>query len=433
MINTTDAIGISESYSLKSQKKYGIIDGMHMHGDLIGWDDEKGIHSWQPTPLERFPQTKEDLTESWIGYAFNSKLSASLPLDRPIPTNLAPKACPGVISDSKKEMINSNNIDYDSLRGSVVIVFHNEDLSVLLRSVQTILNRTPEHMLREIILVDDDSNGTTHPWLKDELDYHLQFLPKTRVRRLDERHGLMMARVAGAEWARSEILIFFDSHIEVSDDWYFPLIAPIIKDPKTITVPAIPGIDNESFKHSPSGITGMSHTWTLGQFHTSDKTKAPHENQLSPAMAGGLFATNRHFFMDQLGGYDSEMRLYGGEEFELGFKAWMCGGQIMVVPCSRVYHIFRTNKHWSGQVYKVPGHEIHRNKRRVAWVWMDEYKELALSQIGDIQKSNPIGDMENQVKIRETCNNGKPSKTFKWYMENVATMIWAPTVEELVS
>ena len=42
---------------------------------------------------------------------------------------------------------------------SVIFIFVNEALSVLLRSVHTVIQRTPAHLLREVILVDDHSSS----------------------------------------------------------------------------------------------------------------------------------------------------------------------------------------------------------------------------------------------------------------------------------
>ena len=52
----------------------------------------------------------------------------------------------------------------------------------------------------------------------------------------------------------------------------------------------------------------------------------------------------------------------------------MCGGQILIVTCSRVGHVFRKTSpySWPGGVARI----INHNTQRIVEVWMDDYKDF---------------------------------------------------------
>lgn len=95
---------------------------------------------------------------------------------------------------------------------SIVIVFYNEAWSVLVRTVHSILDRTPPELIEEIVLVDDCS---TLAHLKTQLDDYFRPLQKVRIVRAKQRQGLIRARILGAKSAKAEILTFVDAHCEV--------------------------------------------------------------------------------------------------------------------------------------------------------------------------------------------------------------------------
>ena len=121
---------------------------------------------------------------------------------------------------------------------SVVICFHNEAWSVLLRTVHSVIDRSPPHLLKEIVLVDDFSDMGIHtPFIRFLLlvfshfvislknaehvkgpleDYMAQY-PKVKIVRLPKREGLIRARLLGLEHSTAPVVTYLDSHCECTE------------------------------------------------------------------------------------------------------------------------------------------------------------------------------------------------------------------------
>ncbi|CAH1724071.1 unnamed protein product [Aphis gossypii] len=332
---------------------------------------------------------------------FNALLSDSISVNRSIP-DIRHKLCRFKKYNSKLPTV------------SIVVPFHNEHFSTLLRTVYSVLNRSPKSLLKEIILVDDSSTKAS---LKKPLDHFISnnLGHIVQIIRLKKRQGLIRARLAGARKATSEILIFLDSHTEANVNWLPPLLEPITEDYRTCVCPFIDVIAFETFEYraQDEGARG-AFDWEFFYKRLPllpEDLLYPTKPFRSPVMAGGLFAISAKWFWE-LGGYDPGLDIWGGEQYELSFKIWQCGGTILDAPCSRVGHIYRKFAPFPNPGI---GDFVGKNYRRVAEVWMDEYAEYLYLRRPHYRKID-TGDITKQKNIRRNLN----CKSFKWYMHEVA-------------
>lgn len=148
---------------------------------------EKGL----PHYLTQDQQNDADQSET--EYGMNAACSDEISLDRSI-------------LDTRLEECKHWDYPVDLPSTSVIIVFHNEAWSVLLRTVHSVLNRSPKSALKEILLVDDFSDKEN---LKSKLeDYIEQFNGKVRLIRNSQREGLIRTRSRGAQEATGEVIVF---------------------------------------------------------------------------------------------------------------------------------------------------------------------------------------------------------------------------------
>uniref|UniRef100_A0ABI7ZUN5 Glycosyltransferase 2-like domain-containing protein n=1 Tax=Felis catus TaxID=9685 RepID=A0ABI7ZUN5_FELCA len=351
-------------------------------------------------PGKDFNYSSSEFVDGFLKYGFNTVLSKSLGSEREVP-------------DTRNKKCFQKHYPANLPTASVVVCFHNEEFSALFRTMFSVVNLTPRHFLEEIILVDDMSDSDD---LKEKLDHHLEvFRGKIKLIRNKKREGLIRSRMIGASRASGDVLVFLDSHCEVNKVWLEPLLHAIAKDPKMVVCPLIDVIDSVTLEYWPSPVVRGAFNWHL-QFkwdnvfsYEMDGPEGPTLPIRSPAMAGGIFAINRHYFRE-IGQYDKGMNLWGAENLELSLRIWMCGGQLFVLPCSRVGHI--SKQRFPNQPEFAEA--MTYNSLRLAHVWLDEYKEQFFLRRPGL-KSVAYGNISERVELRKRLG----CKSFQWYLDNV--------------
>ncbi|XP_047387850.1 polypeptide N-acetylgalactosaminyltransferase 15 isoform X2 [Sciurus carolinensis] len=366
-------------------------------------DEEAPERDWGAEEDGEVSEEKEMTPLSLDSHGLNEALSARLPLHRALPEVRHPLC----LQQHPEESLPT---------ASVILCFHDEAWSTLLRTIHSILDTAPRAFLKEIILVDDLSQQEQ---LKSALSEYVAKLEGVKLLRSNKRLGAIRARMLGATRATGDVLVFMDAHCECHPGWLEPLLSRIAGDRSRVVSPVIDVIDWKTFQYYPSkelqrGVLDwkLDFHWEPLPEHERKALQSPISPIRSPVVPGEVVAVDRHYFQNT-GAYDPLMSLRGGENLEMSFKAWLCGGSIEILPCSRVGHVYRNQDIHSS----LDQEAILWNKVRLAEIWLGTFKETFYRNSPEAfvlsKAEKPDGTERMQLQRRLGC------RTFHWFLANI--------------
>jgi GT2 family glycosyltransferase len=173
----------------------------------------------------------------------------------------------------------------------------------------------------EVILVDNDS-------IDETVEFITKNYPSVIIIKLDSNKGFAEPNNISAKIAKGEYLLFLNNDTVVTATFISEMIKAAEND-KTIGI-------CQSLLLKPDGSVDSSGDFIdkLGVVYNS-KTKSDTIREISSARGASMLIRKKIF--DKLGGFDEKF-FVSFEDVDLGWRTWIFGYRVILIPTSIVYH-----------------------------------------------------------------------------------------------
>jgi glycosyltransferase involved in cell wall biosynthesis len=263
----------------------------------------------------------------------------------------------------------------------------------------------------EFIIADDQSDDDTNSFLRAAAD-ELLAEPSIdiRVDRLDERHGVPLARNHGASLATAPIMFITDSHVRFSQGWD-SLVFEHARPDRVLAGP-ITETNTQFIGYGCRLVVPF-----MGTYWNRDPVTEPTPVQIAACPATVIYKS----LFDDLGGYDPGMRLYGAAEPEFSVRVWLSGAEIILIPDLKVEHRFKPRAEREAFIGEVRPYMVH-NALRFGLLYLSEEGCMQLLRYQARKFPNLFDDAirmveDSDVWARRAALEGSLARPFQWFID----------------
>ncbi|EDW70568.1 putative inactive polypeptide N-acetylgalactosaminyltransferase 12 isoform X2 [Drosophila virilis] len=386
-----------------------------LHQQLSHWD---GLVDPLPAAvIDNMPAAEIGaFSRLWLEYGYNAWLAERIPVRRELP-DMRDDRC---LENSYRNL--STHID----PVSIVVIFRNEQLAMLLRTLHSIADRSNPELIGELLLIDDHSDAGfwQQQRSRDAFKAYVQryIHGAARIFHLEEHVGLVRARRLAAAEAEQETLVFLDAHVEVTEGWLEPMLAVICENRFTLATPQLDRLDEETLEYVRVVERRGLFDWNLRRREvplTWQQIKQLPRPFATAVLRTSVFAIDADWF-NKLAHLDMHLNGPAAAELELSLKVWRIGARVLQVPCSRVGHLQPSDLSYMqryGDLQQM-AREHFSSYKRLTEIWLSEpsYKSVVYQHQPQIQQAH----MPNVSKLQELIKRAN-FESFDWYLQHVAT------------
>lgn len=174
----------------------------------------------------------------------------------------------------------------------------------------------------EIVLIDNNSSD-------DSVKFITTSYPKVKIITLDKNYGFAEPNNIGARNASGEFILFLNNDTIVTPNFLTALINVVKSDPQIAICQSLLLRQNGDVDSSGDFVD------TLGMAYSSHQQPSGIRPILSARGASMLIRKNTFF---ELGSFDKNY-FASFEDIDIGWRAWIWGHRVLLVPDSIVYHL----------------------------------------------------------------------------------------------